>query len=511
MNVSNIKRFFTDEKVFNLKKPEVQVGLLFFFFSFLYFFVNLPNFFGEYYFVTDLAANDFQIMEILNGRIAFGPYSRFQFNHPGPAYFYLLAFAEKTVFFFESNYARYVFVTYLLNVFCLGFVFYHLSKLFRSAWPAILLWISCFFLWRSLGLSFLFETWTPYVMICPFLVFILSLVNLTERKWWYLPVYIFSGSFLFQLNIMGAVPLAFGTFFILYYLFKERKTNEYRMGDLKFPILVAGFVLFLIWLPVLFDFFQNFPGNISSVVKYLLKGGGNKKPVEVFSFLKTTFDSIFPLPYAGFFYGILILLPFWKQDGLNSFTLRLRNFSLLYTIVILLTLFRMKGPIVPHLFWHFYSVIAIQVFLVLLVLLQNRLESNWKPKQMLWLMFLIGFTVLLYGKEPGKDRNLFVKEWTNAIKTIDEGFVLHWDSNPKDFPQGNLVLGVASQLNREGKKVCLKEPWHFLVPRTYQCNSEELKSYTLIQFETPELESPTLVREGNQIHYLRSLVKIEKN
>ncbi|MCW7482084.1 hypothetical protein [Leptospira kanakyensis] len=511
MNITDLKDSLTKMKVLNLKKPEYQVLGLFLSFVLLYFFVNVSNFLGEYFFVTDLAANDFQIMEILNGRIAYGPYSRFQFNHPGPVYFYFLAFAEKLFFFFDSAYARYVFFTYLLNSFCIGFVFYQLTKIFKSPWAAVFLWISSFFVWKSLGFGFLFETWTPFVMICPFLVFIFSVANLSERKWWYLPVFLFTGSFLFQINIMGAVPFGTGFLFIVFSVFKERKTNHWKVKDLKFPLLVSGLLLFVVWLPVLIDFFQNFPGNISSVLKYLLKGGGNKKPVEVFSFLKTMLDSIFPLPYAGFFYGLIILLPFWKPDGFNSFALRLRNFSFVYTVVILLTLFRMKGPIVPHLYWHFDSVIAVQIFLVLMVFFQKQIDVEWKPKQFVWFVLLIGFSVFLYGKEPAKDRNLSVKEWTNAIHNIDDQFVLHWDSNPKDFPQGNLVLGVASALNREGKKVCFTEPWLFLVPRTYHCSPENLKSYTFIQFETQELSTPVLVQEGNQILYLNSSVKIQKN
>ncbi|PJZ45470.1 hypothetical protein [Leptospira brenneri] len=511
MKFDDLKSLFTKSNVLNLNKPEVQIIGLFLTFVSLYFFVNLSSFSGEYYFVTDLAANDFQIMEILSGRIAYGPYSRFQFNHPGPVYFYFLAISEKVFSFFESNYARYVFFTYLFNTTCLGFVLYQLTKTFKSLWPAVLLWISSFFVWKSLGFGFLFETWTPYVMICPFLVFIFSVVNLSEKKWWYLPIFIFVASFLFQVNIMGAVPFGIGTFFILYYLFQVRKTIDWKREKLFFPVLISVFVLFLIWLPVIIDFFQNFPGNISSVLKYLLKGGGNKKPVEVFSFVKTMLDSTFPLPYAGFFYGLIILIPFWKSEGLNSFALKLRNFSFLYTIVILFTLFRMKGPIVPHLFWHFDSVIAVQVFLLFLVFFHKNWEADWKPKQVVWVMLLIAFVILLYGKEPLRERNLFVKEWVSAVQNLDDKFVLHWDSNPKDFPQGNLVLGVAAELNRQGKKVCLTEPWLFLVPRTYHCSPEALKSYTVLKFETLDSEVRDLVRDGNQIQYLNSLVKIQKN
>lgn len=195
-----------------MNRPELQVSFFFVVSVCVFYGLNVPNFFGEFYFLTDLAANDFQIMEILRGKLGYGAYSRFQFNHPGPMYFYLLAFAESVFLFFESEYARYAFVTFLLNATCVGVSLFLIAKQYKSYLSGILLFVFFLFVTKSLGFQFFFETWTPYVMVCPFLLYVISIIKVVEKQWMFLPIFFLLGSILFQLNIMGAVP--FGMVFI---------------------------------------------------------------------------------------------------------------------------------------------------------------------------------------------------------------------------------------------------------------------------------------------------------
>ncbi|TGL99255.1 hypothetical protein [Leptospira jelokensis] len=502
--------FFKKQTVLNLtNRPEYQILFFFSILVLIFYFVNLPNFLGEFYFLTDLAANDFQIMEILRGKIGYGAYSRFQFNHPGPIYFYLLALAETVFLFFESEYARYAFVTFLSNTICIGFSLYLITKQFKSYLAGIILFVSFLFVTHSLGFQFFFETWTPYVMVCPFLLYLISIAQVVVRRWKFLPLFIFLGSILFQLNIMGAVPFGIGFLFITYHFYQWKRKGELKeKKEIQFQLGLSFAVLLVVWLPVLVDFVINFPGNITSVLLYLLKGGGNKKPFEVIQFLNLTFGQMVSIPYAGYLYLLIVLLPYWKRFPKDSFAETLRNFTSIYTFITLLTLFRMKGPIVPHLFWHFYAVIAVQIFLCFRLLPWGKIPLKWNTGIVALCTIFAVIFIGTFGKVPAKERNLHVKEISKLVLGLNDRFILHWEMNDRDFSQGNLVLGLASRLNRSGKNVCLLDPWLFLVPKAYHCKEIDLKEATVLLFESPPAPYPKLEMVNQEIHFEGSTIKV---
>ncbi|TGL16479.1 hypothetical protein EHQ46_18370 [Leptospira yanagawae] len=492
-----------------MNRPELQVSFFFVVSVCVFYGLNVPNFFGEFYFLTDLAANDFQIMEILRGKLGYGAYSRFQFNHPGPMYFYLLAFAESVFLFFESEYARYAFVTFLLNATCVGVSLFLIAKQYKSYLSGILLFVFFLFVTKSLGFQFFFETWTPYVMVCPFLLYVISIIKVVEKQWMFLPIFFLLGSILFQLNIMGAVPFGIGFLFIVYHFYRWQRNGEMNeKKQLGFHLGLSSLVLLIVWLPVLVDFFVNFPGNISNVLLYLVKGGGNKKPFEVIKFLNGTFGQIVSIPYAVFLYLIIVLLPYWKRFPMDSFTVKLRNFTSIYTMITLLTLFRMKGPIVPHLFWHFFAVIALQILLCFRFFPWKEIPTKRNFGLVAFSTISTVFLVLSFGKVPPKEHNLHVKEISELVMDQNDRFILHWEMNERDFSQGNLVLGIASRLNRIGKKVCLLEPWLFLVPKSYHCVEKESKEATLLLFETAPSRFPKLEMANQEIHFEDSIIKL---
>lgn len=500
--------FFIKEKF--LSTPPSQILFLWICFSALFLFVNLESFKGEFYPISDIAANDFQMVDIQNGKIGLGAYSRFQFNHPGPIYFYLAAIGEKLFFFLEANTSRHALVSYCINVVFLGFLFYNVSNQFKSLLVGLVIWFASFFVWKSLGYGILFETWTPFLMISTFSVFTLSTVYLSLQKWKFLPWFVITGSILFQLNVMGVMPLLAGILFLVYRYWGLKKLKELIWIDFQKYLLISIVFGLLIWLPVILDFFVHFPGNISRVFAYLLKGGGNKKPIEVFTFLKSALEILFFLPSSGFFYGILILIPFWKSEHLDSFTIQLRNFCFFYTLFLFLTLFRMKGPILPHLFWHFYSVVAFQILLFALAIWQEKLNGRIEPVKIGGILLILLFSILLYGKQNVRDRNLEVKTWTNAIEPLGDKFLLHWDTNPKDFEQGTLVLGIAAELNRRGKTVCFQDPWLFLVPKTYHCylNAKNKPGNVSLLFKTANSNEANLIRDAKIIQFNKSIVEL---
>lgn len=496
-----------------LSKPQYQILFLWICFSAFFLFLNLESFKGKFFPISDFAANDFQIVEILNGKIGLGAYSRFQFNHPGPVYFYFAAFGEKLFFFLEAFTSRHALVSYCINVFFLGFLFYNISNQFKSLQIGLVLWFASFFVWKTLGYGFLFETWTPFLMISTFSVFVLSTVYLSLQKWKFLPWFIITGSILFQLNVMGVLPLLAGILFLVYRYWGLQKQKEWIWIDFRRYLLISIAIGLLIWLPVILDFFIQFPGNISRVFMYLLKGGGNKKPIEVFAFLETVFENLIPFAFGGFFYGILILIPFWKWEKLDNFSLYLRNFCLFYTIFIFLALFRMKGPILPHLFWHFYSVVAFQFLLFSLAIWQDKLNNKIDIAKLIGILLILLFSNLIYGKQKVRDRNFDIKTWADALEPFDGTLILDWDTNIQDFEQGNLVLGVGAELNRRGKSVCLKDPWGFLIPSTYRCNlNEKNKSqHTSILFKTSNsVFLFCLVKEDKNIEFRRTIAEVIK-
>jgi len=159
----------------------------------------------------DSAVNALQIDHAKSGREIYGNYSRFQFNHPGPAFFYVYAAAEVLLHDWlgvvPSPTNAHQLASLALQV---GFFALSLSLLagwFRSPWllPLALLGAAWQFT-HAIG-SFT-SIWPPHVLLMPFLCFLTAACSVAAGRTRDFAIMAVAGGFLFHGHV--AQPLFVG-------------------------------------------------------------------------------------------------------------------------------------------------------------------------------------------------------------------------------------------------------------------------------------------------------------
>jgi hypothetical protein len=218
-------------------------------------------------------ASDFALLELstgeaLHGRQLVGPYSRFGWRHPGPAYFYLLAPLHGA----SGGSSASLPVTVLLVNWAalLGMV----AGLRRWAAPiapivALPLVVAYGF---YLGPGFLYNIWNPAVTILPLGLFLILCAGVASGTTAAVPIVAALGSFLVQTHVgyapcVATATLAAGALWL---------RHGPRAGDApmvpRLPIVLTIATLVALWTPPLVEEVTRDPGNVTLVLRFF--GGG---------------------------------------------------------------------------------------------------------------------------------------------------------------------------------------------------------------------------------------------
>ena len=134
----------------------------------------------------DLAANTLLVLDAKRSILLTGNYSRVELNHPGPAYFYVMAAGE---FLFHdllhltpSPMGGQMLGTAALNAGWLSLLWFLLARFSRSAGAATS-GLAAFVAYTLLNEpEFLFGIWMPFLYFAPFAVFVLALARVTSGR-----------------------------------------------------------------------------------------------------------------------------------------------------------------------------------------------------------------------------------------------------------------------------------------------------------------------------------------
>jgi hypothetical protein len=219
-------------------------------------------------------ASDFALLELstgeaLRGDQLLGPYSRFGWRHPGPAYFYLQA----------PLYAASGASSASLPVSALVF-----------NWAAVLGVVACLRRWADLGAApvlalalavfygvylgpgFLYNVWNPAVTILPLGLFLILCAGLACGRTVVLPVIAALGSFLVQTHL-GYLPcVAMGALTSGGLWLRLRRLHDGVATSPRVPVALAVGVLVAFWTMPLVDQLTRDPGNMSLVLRFVGRG-----------------------------------------------------------------------------------------------------------------------------------------------------------------------------------------------------------------------------------------------
>lgn len=243
----------------------------------------------------DLAMLDISTRNLAEGRSLLGPYSRFGFNHPGPAYLFL----RMPLFLITggSGSAPYITVPLIIAV-CLAVAFILVGRFCGATVSIVFCVLMLLYLMRTSPVVWL-RDWNPFMIIFPFLLFVLACAAVASGRTIWFPAAVICGSLVAQTHL-GGLPVVLALLLCILpvsVLFaRVRPWRGIRVGR---PI-VAGLILGVaLWLPVIVQELAPGEGNMTRILRFMAEnpsGVGLKTALREWSGSLTACETGFLAP-----------------------------------------------------------------------------------------------------------------------------------------------------------------------------------------------------------------------
>ena len=225
----------------------------------------------------DAAVNGLQIENARHGAEIYGNYSRFQFNHPGPAFWYTYAAGEIVLKdwldLVPSPHNAHLLASLLVQTSCFALAV-ALVHCWIGSWTFVALALMGGVWHFSLARFAFTSIWPPHVLLMPFLAFIASACSFAAGRKWDLLLMVIVGGFLFHGHV--AQPLFVGGIGSLaLFLYYRHLKKEAAWVDLRHCLrtnrgllVLCGVWIGLLLLPLLIDVVSfGLRGNVSTIFR----------------------------------------------------------------------------------------------------------------------------------------------------------------------------------------------------------------------------------------------------
>ncbi len=207
----------------------------------------------------DTALLELGVRRLGSDPLLLGPYSRFGWNHLGPAPFVVLAPLYWVTGGDGLGLGLGALLVNALSVVGIAVLAWRRGGAPLLAWALVLVAL----LLRLLGPEVLRDPWNPHLAILPLALLVLLTWSVACGSRWLLPVAVGVGSAIVQTHLgFGPVvgALLGGSFLLL--------LTRRRRGLLR-PLLVTAAVAAVLWAPAVLEELSNDPGNVSTLRTYL--------------------------------------------------------------------------------------------------------------------------------------------------------------------------------------------------------------------------------------------------
>jgi hypothetical protein len=217
--------------------------------------------------ISDYALTELQVRDIGRHEVLTGLYSRSDWRHPGPMFFYLLA----PLYRLSGEASLSMFFTALaVNAAAVAGIAF---LAWRRGGASMLLCalLGCALLMRTLGAEFLLDPWNNYVVTLPFGLLLFATWGAIRGDRWALPITVVSASFLAQTHVgfvLLAVPLAAVAAVGFVGPSLRRGVDPARRRAVLVTLAWSAAAGVVLWLPVLVDVLVNDPSNLQRIAHY---------------------------------------------------------------------------------------------------------------------------------------------------------------------------------------------------------------------------------------------------
>ena len=219
----------------------------------------------EYAASGDLAVIESYTIHALNGQALLGPYSRFQWNHPGPMYFLLLA-----PFYVLSEYRAVALAVgaMAINMGALAIMVWTAARLGRPTFALIATGLSVVYVAR-VGDS-LTSAWNPHVLGLPLMALVVTCAALVTAGPHWLPAVAVVATYLVQTHV-GLAPVVLSLCAVSFGAaawVARRSTLPDERVRLDRAVRRTAWLLLLLWLLPLAEQLSGSPGNLTRLVRF---------------------------------------------------------------------------------------------------------------------------------------------------------------------------------------------------------------------------------------------------
>ena len=236
------------------------------------------------YEVGDVAVNALAIDQAKVFREIRGNYSRYHFQHPGPAFFYVYAMAEWALCeMLRTNLPPHC--VHSLAGLAVQSAFFALALTIASSWISAPLFPALALLAAALHFtqidSAFTSVWPPHVLLMPFLAFWVACISVADGRGQHLPWALLSGSFLVHghvaqpLFVVGLFLCAYGGFLWSRWRAHEQPLASWRAFYREHLWSLAILLVFL--LPIALDLLQGSRSNFGAILRHLRNSGDEHK------------------------------------------------------------------------------------------------------------------------------------------------------------------------------------------------------------------------------------------
>ncbi|MEM6823036.1 MAG: hypothetical protein AAF558_13985 [Verrucomicrobiota bacterium] len=226
----------------------------------------------------DFASNAFRIEKASAWQETRGNYSRWNFNHPGPAFFYCYALGEKVFYdllgLSKSEHAAHVLAGIILQAACFAAAIFVIVCATRSLCLGL---VSVCVGIIHFGLTEVAMTsiWPPHQLLMPFLLWMLTSIGFSCGRLAFLPFVILSGAFCVHGHIAQPLFIVPVTLIAMVgFFWSRRKCDRLDPRTQESGIVgLSAVILILSLLPVVLHFFFDPYQNMSRVLQHLGASG----------------------------------------------------------------------------------------------------------------------------------------------------------------------------------------------------------------------------------------------